>query len=137
MSLQTNKNVDRESNIELLRIILMLMIIGYHLIVHGAQIGGTVKNFNIDNNSSVGYLFLKSFLVIAVNCFVFISGFYRINFKVRPFLSMIFQTIFYSVLITFSVDILSLQYVSPQDYFKAFLPIFFNTWWFITAYLTL
>jgi len=136
MKIETIQKKPRESNIELLRIILMLMIIGYHLILHGAY-GNSNGNFHLINESSIAYLLLKSFLVISVNCFVFISGFYRINFKIKPFLSMIFQTIFYSVLITFVIDMLSLQYVSPQDYFKAFLPIFFNTWWFITAYLAL
>lgn len=137
MALLLNKKITRESNIELLRIVLMLMIIGYHLIVHGAKMGGPKLGYYIFNESSIVYIFLKSFLVISVNCFVFISGFYRINFKIYPFLSLIFQTIFYSVGITFVIDMLSLEYVSLNQYLKALIPVFTGTWWFITAYLAL
>lgn len=137
MTLELNKKAPRESNIELLRIILMLMIIGYHLIVHGAQMGGATVGYYIYNESSLLYIFLKSFLVIAVNCFVFISGYYRINFKVFPFLSLVFQTVFYAVVITFAADIFTNEYISIKQYLVALLPYLTGTWWFITAYLAL
>lgn len=135
MPLKLIEKTQRESNIELLRIILMLMIIGYHLLVHGAQMTGS--NHYIFNESSVVYVFLKSFLVIAVNCFVFISGFYRINFKVYPFLNMVLQAIFYAFAITYLVDMLSLQEISLKNYLAAFLSVYLGTWWFLTAYLAL
>lgn len=127
----------RDSNIELLRIVLMLMIIGFHLIVHGAQMGGPIGDHVIDNESSVAYIFLKSFLIIAVNCFVFISGFYRIRFKVHTILSFFFQALFYSLAITFVVDLLALERIGLKAYVMALFPVFTGTWWFLTAYLGL
>ena len=139
MSLQPtiNKPQERESNIELLRIILMLMIIGYHLLVHGGNVGPLDGDYYITSDSSVAYLLLKSFLVISVNSFVFLSGYYRINFKIKPFLSLIFQTIFYSLTIHLVVDALTSQQVSTLDYLTALFPFFLNSWWYITAYLAL
>lgn len=137
MALIKDKKVTRDSNIELLRIVLMLMIIGYHLIVHGAQMGGPIGDHEIDNESSVAYVFLKSFLVIAVNCFVFISGFYRIRFKVKTLLSLFFQAIFYALAINLAADMLSLEYISLKAYIKAAFSVFAGTWWFLTAYMGL
>ena len=139
MSLHINLSIpkERESNIELLRIILMLMIIGYHLLVHGGEVGAQDSDYYITNESSVAYLLLKSFLVISVNSFVFISGYYRINFKIKPFLTLIFQTVFYSLTIHLVVDALTSQQVNALDYLKALFPFFLNSWWYITAYLAL
>ncbi len=137
MTIQKIKSVTRESNIELLRIVLMLMIIGYHLIVHGAEMEGGLGNYEMVNETSVAYVFLKSFLVIAVNCFVFISGFYRIRFKVATVLNLLFQVLFYSLLITLAADVLSLGYVGLRTYVQALFPLFTGMWWFITAYLAL
>ena len=135
MILKGSQRQVRESNIELLRIVLMLMIITYHLLVHGANVGR--KSYTISNDFSIAYVFLKSFLVIAVNCFVFISGYYRINFRIQTFLNIILQTAFFAIAITLAVDALALQPISIGHYVKAFVPTVSGTWWFITAYLAL
>ncbi|WP_224999027.1 acyltransferase [Cesiribacter sp. SM1] len=134
---QTSKpKLERDSNIELLRIALMLMIIGYHLIVHGANVGSG-GNYVIEDKSSVAYVLLKSFLVIAVNCFVFISGYYRIKFRIRTFLNIIAQATFYSMLLTLTADLLFWENNGWRYYLFALFPVFAGTWWFITAYLAL
>jgi surface polysaccharide O-acyltransferase-like enzyme len=135
MSLTTRKGLERDSNIELLRIVLMLMIIGYHLIVHGAKMGGS--NYEIEDKSSMAYVLLKSFLVIAVNCFVFISGYYRIKFKTGPFLNILAQATFYSMLFTLVADVLFWESHGWRYYLIALFPVFAGTWWFITTYLAL
>lgn len=137
MSIRTNKVLTRESNIELLRIVLMMMIIGYHLIVHGANVGGPDGSYEIVNQSSAAYVFLKSFLVIAVNCFVFISGFFGIRFKIKPFLSLILQATFYALAILSFADLLFLDNVGLRAYLHALFPVLSGLWWFITAYIAL
>ncbi len=137
MRLTTLPKAVRESNIELLRIVLMFMIIGYHLIVHGAKIRGS-HGYDLEGEEFViHYILLKSFLVIAVNCFVFISGFYRITFKVKTLLTLFFQATFFSLLIVFAIDFLSLEPIGLRNYVGALLPVFTSTWWFITAYVGL
>ncbi len=127
----------REFNIELLRIFLMLMIIGYHLIVRGAGVGGANDNYIITDNYSVAYILLKSFLVIAVNCFVFISGFYRISFRSRTVISLMLQTTFYALIIHLGFTLLTGAPFGLRLLVNIFLPLFNGTWWFITAYLGL
>lgn len=137
MTIQPRQKTVRESNIELLRIILMLMIIGYHLIVHGAGFGGENENYVITDKYSVAYILLKSFLVIAVNCFVFISGFYRITFRIGTVISMILQTIFYALIIYSAFTAFSIIPLRPGLLLEVVFPIFKGTWWFITAYFGL
>lgn len=138
MSLTSKNALTRESNVELLRIILMLSIIMYHLLVHGAKLGsGPDGNYSVENESSVVYILLKSFLVLSVNCFVFISGFYRIKFKISTCISLLAQASFYGMLITFTFGLLSLQYVGIKHVFSAIFPVFAGIWWFITAYFAL
>jgi surface polysaccharide O-acyltransferase-like enzyme len=138
MSLLAKNALRRESNIELLRIILMLSIIMYHLLVHGAKVtSGPDGDYSVEDESSVVYILLKSFLVLSVNCFVFISGFYRIKFKVSTCINLLAQASFYSILITFTFGLLSLQYVGVKNSLEALFPVLSGTWWFITAYFAL
>ena len=138
MTLQPPKAI-RDSNIELLRVVLMLMIIGYHLIVHGARMGGANPNYTITGETSVAYLLLKCFLVIAVNCFVFISGYYRINFRIRTVVDLILQTSFYALGIHLVFSAVTGTPVMPSlgSLPDVVLPIFKGTWWFVTAYFGL
>lgn len=136
MTLQSTNSVTRESNIELLRIVLMLMIIGFHLLVHGAGVGGSFDNYSMVDETSVMYIFLKSFLVVAVNCFVFISGFYRIKFKIRTIIHVFFQVFFYSLLFTMLADVFSPR-IGLITYIEASFSLFRGVWWFITAYVAL
>lgn len=115
----------------------MLMIIFYHFLVHGAGIKGPLENYSISDNTSVLYILLKSFLVIAVNCFVFISGFYQIKFKLKTVLVLLLQVLFYSILFTLIGKAISYKTYSMIDYAKALWPLFSGVWWFITAYIAL
>jgi len=139
MTLQTPPKATRDSNIELLRVVLMLMIIGYHLIVHGAKVGGPDGDYTIAGYTSVAYLLLKCFLVIAVNCFVFISGYYRINFRMGTVVSLILQTSFYAlgIQLVFSAITGAPVILGLSSLPDLILPIFKGTWWFITGYFGL
>lgn len=116
----------------------MLSIIAYHLLVHGAKVSsGPESNYAVEDESSVAYILLKSFLVLSVNCFVFISGFYRIKFKISTLLNLFLQVSFYGILITFLYSLLAQHYLGVRYYVGAIFTIFTGTWWFITAYFGL
>ncbi|WP_110308804.1 acyltransferase family protein [Dysgonomonas alginatilytica] len=115
---------NRESNIELLRIVLMLMIITHHLIVHS----GLAKN--------ALFISMDVFTIIAVNCFVFISGYYGIKFKAKTLLSFIVQAVFYSV----ATYLIYHAFISTEDYstkelIHSFFPVTYVRWWFLSAFL--
>ena len=63
--------MQRQSNIELLRIISILMIVIHHVLVHGI--------YNAVNNSTLH--FIDSFVIYGVNIFLLISGYFTINLK--------------------------------------------------------
>lgn len=122
----------RNSNIEILRFILMFAICVWHMFVHGFDLKdiGT-NNFNVNNN----YLLYCTILVPAVNCFMLISGFYGINFNIRKAINFIFQASFY-----FWLGII-LKYILWGDFsFNKILhifPISTFAWWFLTIYFVI
>lgn len=126
-TLNTNTK-NRESNIELLRIILMIMIIIHHLIVHGCQSNSPSK--------SILFVSLNVFSIIAVNCFVFISGYYGIKFKAKTLLSFILQASFYSVA-TYIIyhGFISTEAYSTPNFIRSFFPVTYAQWWFLNAFL--
>ena len=73
-------NLGRDSNIELLRLVCMLFILLHHFIVHGSE---------FVTAPSVWLTIMNSFLVIAVDCFVLISGYFGIKAKWKGFIHLL------------------------------------------------
>jgi len=131
------KTVERQSNIELLRIILMLMIITHHVIVHGLGLKNIgLPSFFLEKLTYVE-LAINSFVIIAVNTFIFISGYFGMKFKIRTVLSFIFQAIFYSVILYLLFAYIYPSQWSFKNLIRSFFPISRNVWWFISTYLGL
>lgn len=133
---QTNTKVGRDSSVELLRIVLMLMIILHHFLVHGTGLADLIEGTYQVQPSSPYYMFVNSFLVIGVNCFVLISGYYGIKLKANTALSFMLQTSFYSI-IFFCLFDLSNDTFTLQTIKRSLFPISRNLWWFVTAYFFL
>lgn len=84
----------RESNIELLRNISMFMI----LVIHANFVSlPKIEYEELMNNTvpSVTRFFIESFGIVAVNVFVFISGWFGIKTRKKNVLSFIYQILFY------------------------------------------
>lgn len=129
------KTTERDSNIELLRIVLMFMIILYHLVAHGIGLRALSKDTYITTPEDPIFISLLSLSCIAVNCFMFISGYYGIKFKIKTLLSLLIQAIFYSSTIyIFSVIFLGNSF-SPLSFIKSLFPITYFSWWFLNAYI--
>ena len=62
----------RKSNIELLRIILIIMIITLHYLNGG--IGGALSNTNPNTFNYYLITFIESLCIVAVNVFIIITG---------------------------------------------------------------
>lgn len=84
---------ERQSNFELLRILCMMGVLCNH----------TLQHVYTDLNSAVNYpvhhaqVFLMSMSIIAVNCFVLISGYFRIKQSWKGFLNLFTQCAFYAL----------------------------------------
>ncbi len=126
---------ERNSNIELLRIISITMIVISHFCTHG--IGNEIiSNLNFSVNR-----FLLEFLTwgnFGSILFVLISGYYLINsnkIKLKKLLCLILQILFYSFLIYLVLVLLKIQPFSIKDLIKSIFPITYKQYWFASAYI--
>ena len=84
----------RESNIELLRNISMFMILVIHAnFVSLPRIG--IEELSSNTIPSVTRFFIESLGIVAVNVFVFISGWFGIRTRLKSVLSFIYQILFF------------------------------------------
>lgn len=92
-------NSYRQSNIELLRIIAMLMVLLLHA---NYQALGMPNPVIVQRQPifSLARIFSENCCIVAVNVFVLISGWFGINISFRKFFSFFFQCVFLSFLIT-------------------------------------
>lgn len=120
----------RNTNIEVFRLLLMLSIFCWHILMHGAGLknmsDGYVNNF-------VYKAFLCAFFAPATYCFMFVSGFYGINFSLSKLGKLELSLIIVSLLCSFIVYFLGGQ--ALRIYLGSLFPISSCRWWFITYYV--
>lgn len=127
----------RNTNIELLRFVLMCFIFFWHILVHGYDL----KMLGAD-----GYQVQGSFALMAIGltlfapatyCFVFISGYYGIRFKLKKLITLLLWCV------TVSVGAKVYQYIYQGevfhvvDFMESLLPVTSNKWWFMTDFIML
>lgn len=134
----------RESNLELLRIVSMLFIIMHHYAVHGFLLKENFNLFPIVINKLI-ILFLSVGGEIGVNCFIFISSFYLINSKIKlnKVIDIFIKVTFYSIAIVLILYLMRDDYliklgnlVIIKEIIKAGLS-FLIGYWFISCYILL
>ena len=127
--LTTNKT--RDTNIDLLRIIAMLMVITIHCLGNGNLLG----NSKIPTYNLAGIRILDTLSLVAVPTFFIISGYYMSSYKIN--LKKIFllygRVVFYSLLLYFIGTLINIK----TNKFSAFFPISSGSYWFVNAYFIL
>lgn len=123
---------ERNSNIELLRIICMLFIVAGHFI---GQTGF------LDNSLTLNNILLAIFgsgARIATNIFLLIAVWFLVDKEYNPkrVLMMYLQLLFYTAIFTI-VALLLKANPSIKDTLRGFLPFFGRALWFVSAYITL
>ena len=123
----------RQSNIELLRIVSMVLIILFHFSVHGPwpETGPLASQVAVEMLSFGGKL--------GVNCFVMITGYFMVRrpVKVTSLLRIVAETWFYSFAILGIMLVAQPELVTQPKLEKALLPVMSGEYWFITCYLGL
>ena len=91
----------RNSNLELYRILLMLGIIAHHYVVNTGVLG-IISSEPLTIKSLFFYLF-GMWGKIGINCFVMITGFFmcKSSISVRKFLKLLLEIEFYKLTIEF------------------------------------
>lgn len=94
------QNSKRSSNLELYRIICMLVIIAHHYVVNS----GLMEHFDLNNiTHNMLYLqLLASGGKTAINCFTLITGYYMLDkeWHIKRFLRLFSTILFYNITIT-------------------------------------
>lgn len=126
----------RLSNIELLRIICMFFVVLLHFNNHGANKDLIFFTGDLTLQNTLGHL-IESFAIIAVNCFVLISGYFGISFKIRNILKLYLQCFFIGVIgyllyVIFTDNLFDIAKLCTRVF--AFTR---NKYWFLYAYLFL
>lgn len=123
----------RESNMELFRIVLMLMI----MILHAdfASLGGpSVSDIKDNPVSSFERFFIEILTLPSVNAFILISGYYEIHPSVHKIIGLLFQVLFFSIpLYVYIVITHSISFSFKELYGILNL----SNYWFVNAYIVL
>jgi hypothetical protein len=120
----------RNSSIELLRIICMVLIILHHVIVHSGALG-----MSNQTNLFISYFFVPGGK-IGFDAFVAISTWFlcESKFKSQRFLKVWFEAFFYSVVFTIVAMLLGVG-VDFKSFVEVLFVIFGNSHGFVAAYL--
>ena len=101
-----NRKKERSSNLELYRIVVMLLIVMHHYVVNSG-----LTDVMEQNPTSVGSIYLYLIGVwgkTCINCFVLITGYFMCQSRItlHKFLKLLLQIEFYSIVIglTFMVS---------------------------------
>lgn len=127
----------RNTNIEILRFILMCFIFFWHILVHGynlKQLGG--DEITVQHVFFL-YGFMLTLFVPATYCFVFISGYYGITFKLKKLLSLLLGCFIVSISAWFYKTICYGAPFEITKFIESLLPISTNKWWFMTNFILL
>ena len=135
-SLALNLTKQRQSNIELLRIVAMLLIV----IVHFASYGAFTFPTSAITFNRIWFQLFRSTGKIGANIFVLISGYFLIetkNIKVKKALKMWLQIFTYSFLLYVIFAAFGDAPLNFKTVIKRLFPITYGEWWFASAYFVM
>jgi len=128
----------RQANIELLKIVNMLMVVGIHYIRESGSLL-TLEAERLTARHAVA-MFFEVLFIVMIDAYVFISGYYGINgkFKVSKLISYQCRLWFYTLLIPLVLMLFGVPTLMDSEgiygLFKYIFPIGNSHYWFMTAY---
>ena len=125
----------RDSNIELLRIVAMLLLMGVH--ANYVALGTPNVNDIIGNPTNAFFRFLtENICIVGVNVFVLISGWFGIRHKAKSLCNLLFQCLFFSIAVYIVCFISGEVEFNRINIMSSFL-LYKNAYLFVWAYLIL
>lgn len=136
MSAQSNRK-PRMANIEILRILAMMMVVSLHFLAKGDLLEPLANSM-----SAKGYVawLLESFSIMAVDVYVLISGYFLVEtgFRLKRLVNLVGQALFYTCLVPVVLIITGILPVSGLTLYDILLYIFPTNmlhYWFLSAYV--
>ena len=125
----------RNSNLELYRIICMLMIIAHHYVVNSGltDVSGPLST-DLDSINTIFLRLYGAWGKIGINCFLMITGYYMCTSKitVRKFLKLLLQIYFYKIVVYAIFAGVGREPVTPFRIVRLLMPV----WGFKTNFVT-
>lgn len=125
------KVVERQSGIELLRIIAMFMVLVLH-VYYAVGLSGATTPFEIFSR-----ILVESLAIVSVDVFVLISGWFGITFKIKRIGGFLFQCLFFSIIVSIIIWLIKGM---PHMDVKSIVGTLFigkSYYWFVKCYLLL
>lgn len=127
----------RMLNIELLRLLAMMMVVSLHYLAKGQLLEPLAGPL-----SAKGHLawLLESFSIVAVDVYVLVSGYFLVEtgFRCRRVISLVLQVMFYTCLIPLvliAAGVLSPGEITIHSILQCVFPTNMLHYWFVSAYV--
>lgn len=125
---------NRESNLEILRIIAVIMIIMHHYaLFSGFSLGNQITMNQVVIN------FFQMFGKLGVCLFIIISGYFydKTKFKLKKLVSLFLQVFIYSMIGLIIGIVTNSKVLNVVTIIKSFFPVTFGVYWFASCYILL
>lgn len=126
----------RDANLDLLRIVSMMLIVFLHSIDHS----GVLEQAEYSSAAMRFYVQLTFALTkVCVNCYVMLSGYYLVQsrFRLKKLVTLWMEVVFYAVFLKLSFMITGKDGFSILSLASCFAPVLTGRYWFITIYVGL
>ena len=129
------KKAARNTGLDLLRMVSMLMVAVLHILGQG---GVMVRTGGNDPTYFTCY-FLEAACLCAANGYALLSGYVGVksHFSARKLLGMILTVEFYSLVIGLILGLSHRDWMTGETWLQIILPIQWKTWWYYSAYVGL
>lgn len=129
----------KNANIELLRMLSMLMVVMLHALGKGRLLPNLAENGGV--NGWIAWI-LECLSISAVNIFMLISGYFliRSEFRIRRLIELVLEVLFYafgSFLICHAFGIDTGNDMNVYNTLFSVFPIHMDLYWFITSYIVI
>ncbi|MGN1179781.1 MAG: acyltransferase family protein [Suilimivivens sp.] len=132
----------RLANIELLRVLAMVMVVAMHFMRESGSLLEASAYEGVPFRQFLG-TFLEAFCIVAVNTYVFISGYFGSegSFKLSKVIGFLCRIWFYALLVPLVLTCFSVPTLAKEQgvygIVKYLLPVESDTYWFASSYFLL
>ena len=125
---------NRAANLDLLRIVSMLLIVLLHSVDHSGVLENT-------ENCGIGMQFYVRFIhalcMVCVNIYVMLSGYFMVNskFRLQKLVALWMETAFYAVVLKLVFMLTGAETFSLISLVSCFVPTLTGRYWFLTIYV--
>lgn len=120
---------------DILRIFSMLMIITHHIVINdfGLQNALIGQESPLSNKQVIVLILINSFVIIGVNIFFLLSGYFRIKFSLKKIINLIIQVYLVYGIVTLIGILTKNVSFNKEELINILNP--FTRYWFLSAYI--